>query len=184
VYGLHGAALPLLPGCGYVNLDAGLPSLAPLAGCLGVLLLAGDALDEREAAPRCALALALGKWVLASGFGDDGCAAPLELPGLDARALQTVAPKELAARLPLWLAELRLAPPGAAAGPLRSLLATALAPEAQLAGHVALLSQLAEPRRAVAAGHGAAKPPGQLGRLLRQLGRLLRRSERRVDGRK
>lgn len=129
VYGGHGAKLPKVSGCRYVDLDAPLaamparaagahdsPELGRLRSCAAVLMLGGDAIDEREAPRRCATALLLGKPVLASGFGASGRESPLVLPesktepttgpGLAASgALQTAAPEELEAALGRWLDE-------------------------------------------------------------------------------
>lgn len=125
VYGGHGAKLPKVKGCRYVELDAPLaamparaaaahdsPELSRLRSCAAVLMLGGDTTDEREAPRRCATALLLGKPVLASGFGASGREPPLVLPepeggpGLAASgALQTAAPEELEAALGRWLDE-------------------------------------------------------------------------------
>lgn len=177
VYGGHGRELPPLAGCHYVDLDAAQARISPRRGgpgplieCDGVLMLGCDAIEEREAPRRCATALALGKPVLASGFGASGNELPLSLPelGIDAQGpLRLAKEAELQAALQRFVADL---------GSLSRLAAheaeSALAPAKVLGQHVALLFALA------AKGHGRASDSAAgTTRLLARLRALLRRQE-------
>lgn len=184
VYGGHNRELPSVQGCRYVDLDAApapgpaaagavSPELARLRECAAILLLGCDTAEELEAPRRCAVALVLGKPVLASGFGASGDELPLELPGLDAGAhgpLQAAAPAALPAALARWAKEQKQLAEAA-----QRAAAEALAPQRVLEQHVALLMQLAT----ATALHSVEKPGGLATRFLVRLRGLLgRRSKR------
>lgn len=190
VYGGHGAKLPKVSGCHYVDLDAPLtamparaashesPELSRLRSCAAVLMLDGDSTDEREAPRRCATALLLGKPVLASGFGPSGREPPLELTGLSTNvdgALQTATRDELEPALGRWLQHQPKEDPALDADLHRMLSADAI-----LDQHVELLWKAAHegPAHQRRHRHGAEHrrgPAATAKRLLSRLRMLLRR---------